>query len=85
MCVLSRFSHVRLFATLWITALWAPLSMGFSRQEYWSGLPVPSPQDLPDPGIKTKSPALAGAFFATEPPGKPSGEAPQLHIISVQI
>ena len=39
---------------------------------------IPSPQDLPDPGIKTKSPALAGTFFATEPPGKPSGEAPQL-------
>ena len=48
----------------------APLSMGFSRQEYWSGLPFPSPRDLPDPGIEPKSPALAGAFFTTEPPGK---------------
>ena len=48
-----------------------PLSMGFPRQEYWSGLPFPSPGDLPDPGIKPKSPALAGRFFTTEPPGKP--------------
>ena len=49
----------------------APLSMGFSRQEYWSGLPFPSPGDLPDPGIKLTSPALAGGFFIVEPPGKP--------------
>ena len=49
----------------------APLSMGFSRQEYWSGLPFPSPGDLPDPGIKPTSPALAGGFFIVEPPGKP--------------
>ena len=49
----------------------APLSMGFSRQEYWSGLPLPSPRDLPNPGIKLRSPALAGGFFTTEPPGKP--------------
>ena len=51
----------------------APLSMGFSRQEYWSGLPCPPPGDLPDPGIKPTSPAspeLAGRFFTTEPPGK---------------
>ena len=51
----------------------APLSMGFSRQEYWSGLPFPSPGDLPDPGIKPESPespALAGGFFTTEPCGK---------------
>ena len=46
--------------------------MGFSRQEYWSGLPFPSPGDLPDPGIKPASPALAGRFFTTEPPGKPT-------------
>ena len=53
----------------------APLSMGFSRQEYWSGLPCPPPGDLPDSGIKPTSlvsPALAGRFFTTEPPGKPS-------------
>ena len=53
----------------------APLSMGFFRQEYWSGLPFPSPGDLPIPGIKpTESPALAGGFFTTEPPGKPTLE-----------
>ena len=45
--------------------------MGFSRQEYWSGLPFPSLGDLPDPGIEPVSPALAGGFFTTEPPGKP--------------
>ena len=49
----------------------APLSMGFSRQEYWSGLPFPPPGDLPDPGIKPMYPTLAGGFFTTEPPGKP--------------
>ena len=51
-------SHVLLFATPWTVAYYAPLSMGFSRQEYWSGLPFPSPEDLPDPGIKPRSPAL---------------------------
>ena len=48
-----------------------PLSMGFPRQEYWTGLPFPSSEDLPDPGIKPESPALAGRFFTAEPPGKP--------------
>ena len=56
-CVLSRFSHVWLFATPWTVARQAPLSMGFSRQEYWSGLPCPPPGDLPDPGIEPQSPA----------------------------
>ena len=51
-------------------SLSAPLSMGFSRQEHWSGLPFPSPGDLPDPGIKPSAPTLAGGFFTTEPPGK---------------
>ena len=51
-------SHVRLFVTPWTIALQAPLSMGFPRQEYWSGLPFPSPEDLLDPGIKPGSPAL---------------------------
>ena len=67
-CVLSHFSHVRLFATPWTVARQAPLSMEFSRQEYWSGLPCPPPRDLPDPGIKPlslRSPALAGDFFTT--------------------
>ena len=64
-------SHVRLFGAPWTAAHQAPLSMGFPRQEYWSGLSFPSPEDLPDPGIKTVSPALAGGFFAPEPPGRP--------------
>ena len=67
-CVLSRFSHVRLFATSWTVALQAPLSVGLSRQEYWSGLPSPPPGDLPDPGIEPvylMSPASAGRFFTT--------------------
>ena len=59
------------FGALWTVARQASLSMGFPRQEYWSGLPFPSPGDLPDPGIKSMSPALAGRFFTTEPPGKP--------------
>ena len=59
------------FVTLWTVARQGPLSMGFPRQEYWIGVPSPSPGDLPDPGIKRESPALAGGFFTTEPPGKP--------------
>ena len=62
---------VRLFATPWTVAHQALLSMGFSRQEYWSGLPFPSPEDLPDPGIELTSPALTGGFFTTASPGKP--------------
>ena len=57
MCVLSHFSHVRIFATILTVAYQAPLSMGFSRQEYWSGLPSPPPGHLPDPGIEPISPA----------------------------
>ena len=67
-CVLNRFSHVRFFATLWTVACQAPLSMEFSRQEYWSGLPCPPPGDLPKPGIEPASltsPSLAGGFFTT--------------------
>ena len=56
--------------TPWSVACWAPLSMGFSRQEYFSGLPLPSPGDLPDPGIKPVCPALAGRFLTTESPEK---------------
>ena len=65
--VLSHCSRVRLFVTLWGVARQAPLSMGFLRQENWSGLPFRSPGEFSDPGIK---PALAGGFFNTEPPGK---------------
>ena len=64
--VLSCFSRVRLFATLWTVARQAPLSMGFSRQEYWSGLPCPPPGDLPHPGIEPSSlRSLPGGFFTT--------------------
>ena len=59
-CVLS---HVQLFVTPWIVAIQAPLSMEFSRQKYWSGLPFPSPEDLPDPGIKPMSPASSDRSF----------------------
>ena len=68
MCVPSHFSHFRLFVNLWIVTYQVPLSTGFSRQEYWSGLPFPSPGDLPDPGIKPASlayPAMAREFFIT--------------------
>ena len=64
----KSFSHIQLFETLWTVARQAPLSMGFSSQEHWSGLPCPAPEDLPDPGIEPASlmsPALAGGFFAT--------------------
>ena len=61
---------VRLFATPWTVAYQAPQSMEFSRQEYWSGLPFPSPQELPDPGIKPRSPALRADALPVEPPGK---------------
>ena len=65
MCVLSCFSCVRIFAALWTVAHQAPLSMGFSRQEYWRGLPCPPPGDLPNPGIEPTSPALLGGFYIT--------------------
>ena len=66
--MLSCFSPVQLFATPWTVACQAPLCMGFSQQEYWSGLPCPSPGDLPDTEIEPASfisPALAGGFFTT--------------------
>ena len=58
------------FATPWIVAHQAPLSMGFSKQEYWTGLPFPTPGDLPNPGIKPVSPALQANFLSTEQSGK---------------
>ena len=76
-------SCVRLFANPWIAARQAPLSMKFPRQEYWSGLPFPSPGDLPNPGIELMSLALAGRFFTTGPPEMPFMKNPQLtlHLI----
>ena len=64
-------SRVRLFVTPWTVAYQAPPSMGFSRQQCWSGLPFPSPGDLPDPGIESGSPALQADALLSEPPGKP--------------
>ena len=69
-CVLVAQS-CQLFATPWTGAHQAPLSVEFSRQEYWSGLPFPSPGDLPDPGIKPISPALQADSLPSEPTGKP--------------
>ena len=63
-------SGVRLFATPWTVAYQASPSMGFSRQEYWSGLPFPSPGDLPNQGIEPGSPALEAGTLTSEPPGK---------------
>ena len=67
-CILSRFSHVQLSLTPWTVACQVTLSMGFSRKEYWSGLPSPLPGDLPNPGIEPMylmSPTLTGEFFTT--------------------
>ena len=70
---MKSLSRVRLFATPWTVACQAPLSMGFSRQEYWRGLLFPSPEDLLDPGIEPRSPALEADALTSEPPGKPLG------------
>ena len=69
--VIWSLSYVHLFATLWTTPHQHSQSMGFPRHSYWSGLSFPSPGDLPDLRIQPTSPALAGRFFTTEPPGKP--------------
>ena len=74
-CVLKSLTCVQLLAIPWIVACQTPLSMEFSRQEYWSGFPFPTPGDLPDPGIEPASPvasALAGGFFTTLSPRSPS-------------
>ena len=73
-CVLSCFSCVQLFVTQWTIAHQAPLSLGFSRQEYWSGLPCPPPGDIPDPELKLApftSPAQAGRFFTASATWEP--------------
>ena len=67
--------------TPWTVAHQAPLSMGFSRQEYWNGLPFPSPRDLPDPGIEPTAPALTGGFFTTQPTRNPKGQELKLCFI----
>ena len=65
-------NHARLLVAPWTVARQAPLSLGFSRPESWSGLPRPSPGDLPHRGIKPEPPTLAGGLLTAEPPGKPS-------------
>jgi len=70
-CVWQSLSHVRLFVTPWTVTCQAPLSMEFSRPGYWSGLPFPSPGDLPNPGIKPMSPTLQVDSLPAEPQGKP--------------
>ena len=81
LAMLSCFNHVCLFVILWTVACQAPLSMGFSRQEYWSGLLCPLPGDLPHPGIKAPSlmaPALQAGSLPLGTPGKPQGKLGQL-------
>ena len=68
---MNSLSRVQLFAIPWTVAHQAPPSMGFSRQGYWSGLPFPSPGDLPDPGIEPSSPVMQADALTSEPPGKP--------------
>ena len=70
---MKSLSRVRLCATPWTVAYQAPLSMGFSKQEYWSGMPFPPPGDLPDPGIDPGSPALQADALPSEPSGKLGG------------
>ena len=67
---MKSLSHVQLFSTPWTVAYHTPPSMGFSKQEYWSGLPFPSPGDLPNPGIEPGSPVLQADALPSEPPGK---------------
>ena len=81
--VVQSFSRVRLFVTPWTLAHQGPLSMGFSRQEYWSGLPFSFPGDLPEPEIKLTSPTLAGRFFTPELPGKHPRQPKVIGLLSV--
>ena len=78
-------SCVRLFVTLWTVAYQASLSMGFSRQEYWSGLSFPSPRDLPDPGIEPRSPTLEADTLTSKPPGKPQERKGDLFISGLAV
>ena len=80
--MLSHFTCVQLFATLWTVAHQAPLSMGFFKQEYWSGLPSPPPGDLPDPGIKPESPALQMDYL---PPSYQGGQATHIQFLGKEL
>ena len=77
-------SHVQLSVTPWTAACQAPLSMGFSKQEYWSGLPFPSPGDLPDPGIEPGSSSLQADSLPSEPPEKEGGNKFSSDFLSVR-
>ena len=81
---MQSLSHVRLFATPWTIAHQAPMSMGFSRQEYRSGLPFPSPGDLLNPGIKPGSPTLQADSLPSVPPGKPRKDISYFQIRSLE-
>ena len=72
-------SPVQLFATPWTVVHQAPLSTRFSREEYWSKLLFPAPEDFPNPGIQPASPALTGRLFTTVPLGKPKGFRAYMH------
>ena len=78
--VLSRFSCVRLLVILWTVAHQAPLSKGFSRQEYWSGLPFPSPGNLPHPGIEPRPSELQADSLPSEPPGNKGAAGLKKHL-----
>ena len=79
MSEVTQLSRVQLFATPWTVAYQAPPSMGFSRQEYWSGLPFLSPGDLPDPGIEPWSPAFQADALTSEPPQKSNAKLMSIH------
>ena len=78
-------SRVRLFANPWTVAYQAPASMGFSRQKYWSGLPFPSPRDLPGPGIEPGSPAFQADTLISEPTGKLDGVGKDKNLIDIDL
>ena len=71
LCCAQSLSCIQLFGTKWTVACQPPLSMRFSRQEHWSGLPCPPPGDLPNPGVESRSPTLQADSLPSEPPGKP--------------
>ena len=82
---MKSLSCFQLFATPWTVAHQSSLSMGFSRQEYWSGLPFPSPGDLPNPGIKPESPVLQADTLPSEPPGKPPSRRKEIIKLKLEI
>ena len=87
-CIRSCFSRVQLFATPWTVALQVPLSMGFSRQEYWSGLPCPPPEDRPNPGIKPESspsPALQVDSLPLSHQGSPQTQYSDTNMLAYQV